>query len=273
MPTSSSWDPKVTLAAQVTPWLQPYVTYSQSMRAPTASETLMTGVHPYSAYFNLRFLPNPFLVPEKQKGWELGFNIKKDGVFAPRDKLRIKADYYAQDVENYITTCIGPGGYDSAAHVAYSTAYFCNNFGTTDLKGVEIEGEYDVGFAFAHAAYTYTHSELPQQQNGLGAESYMPDHVFSITGGLRFLDQRLVVGMRGTFVSETDLGSGNYNESYRIADFFSTYEVRQGLDLGLTVENLFDTAYTPALSTVPPTATGIDLGRGRTFMLSTRAQF
>jgi hemoglobin/transferrin/lactoferrin receptor protein len=244
------------------------------MRAPTASETLMTGVHPYSQYFNLRFLPNPFLVPEEQKGWEFGFNVMKDGLFAPKDKLRIKADYYKQDVQNYITACLGPSGYDPVAMVAYSTAYFCNNFGTTDLQGVEVEADYDVRYAFAHAAYTYTQSNLPQQENGLGAESYMPDHVFSITGGLRFLDEKLEVGMRGTFVSKTDLGSGTFNDAYQIADFFSTYTVREGLNLGLTVENLFDTAYTPALSTLPSGApAGFDIGRGRTFILSTRAQF
>lgn len=271
--SESSWDPKVTLAAQVTPWLQPYVTYSQSMRAPTVSETLMTATHPYfPPYYVLEFVPNPFLVPESQKGWEFGFNLKQDGVFAPKDKVRIKADYYTQKVENYITACIVSTFTPPFSQRDY--AYFCNNFGTTDLQGVEVEGEYDVGYAFAHAAYTYTHSELPQQENGLGAESYLPDHVFSITGGLRFLGEKLVIGMRGTFVSQTDIGGGNFEESYSLADFFSTYEAYEGLDLGLTVTNLFDRAYTPALSTVPTgNPAGLETGRGRTFLLTTRAQF
>jgi hemoglobin/transferrin/lactoferrin receptor protein len=270
--SESSWDPKVTLAAQVLPWLQPYVTYSQSMRAPTIGETLMTGVHPYfPPYYVLEFVPNPFLVPESQKGWEFGFNVKQDGVFAPKDKVRIKADYYTQKVENYITSCVTSTFTPPFSQRDY--AFFCNNFGTTDLQGVEVQGEYDVGYAFAQAAYTYTHSKIPQQSNGLGAESYMPDHVFSITGGLRFLDERLVVGMRGTFVSQTDIGGGNFEDAYSLADFFSTYKAYDGLDLGLTVTNLFDRAYTPALSTVPPGDTDVDTGRGRTFLLTTRAQF
>jgi hemoglobin/transferrin/lactoferrin receptor protein len=270
--SESSWDPKVTLAAQVTPWLQPYVTYSQSMRAPTVNETLMTATHPYfPPYYVLEFVPNPFLVPEKQKGWEFGFNVLKDNVFASRDKLRIKADYYTQDVENYISSCIVSTFTPPFSQRDY--AYFCNNFGTTDLQGVEIEADYDTGHAFTHVAYTYTHTEIPQQQNGLGAESYMPDHVFSMTGGLRFLNEKLVVGARGTYVSQTDLGSGNIQESYTIADVFTTYEAHQGLSLGLTVENVFDKSYTPALSTVPTGNTGVDTGRGRTFILSTRAQF
>ncbi|MFA5900170.1 MAG: TonB-dependent receptor [Hyphomicrobium sp.] len=273
--SESSWDPKVTLAARLTDWLQPYVTYSQSMRAPTVSESLMTATHPYfPPYYVLEFVPNPFLVPEKQKGWEFGFNVMKDGVFAPRDKLRIKADYYTQDVENYITSCIVETFPAVPPGSQRDYAYFCNNFGTTKVQGVEVEGDYDAGYAFAHAAYTYTHSNIPQQQNGLGAESYMPDHVFSMTGGLRFLNEKLVVGARGTYVSQTNLGSGNVEEAYTLADVFSTYEVRDGFNLGVTVENVFDRAYTPTLSTVPTGSTaGLDTGRGRTFILSTRAQF
>jgi len=271
--SESSWDPKVTLAAQVAPWLQPYVTYSQSMRAPTVNETLITATHPYGGpYYVLEFVPNPFLVPEKQKGWELGFNVKQDNVFAPGDKFRMKADYYRQDVENYISSCIVSTF--TPPYYAKDYAYFCNNFGTTDVHGVEIEADYDAGYAFSHLAYTYTHSTIPQQENGMGAESYMPDHVFSLTGGLRFLDQKLVVGARGTYVSQTDLGSGNFADSYALADLFSSYKVRDGLDLGLTVENVFDKAYTPALGTVPTGyLSGVETGRGRTFILSTKAQF
>jgi len=269
--SESSWDPKVTLAAQVTPWLQPYVTYSQSMRAPTVSETLMAGAHPYApGVIELQFVANPFLVPEEQRGWEFGFNVKQDSVFTRGDRFRLKADYYRQKVKDYITACVIE---DTTFPFTENFAYFCNNFGTTDLQGVEIEGEYDVGYAFVQASYTYTHSDLPQQENGLGAESYMPDHVGSITGGLRFLDQRLVVGMRGTFVSETDLGGGNFQQPYGIADFFSSYEIYDGFNAGLTVTNLFDDSYTPALSTVPTGDLGYDTGRGRTFLLTTRAHF
>ncbi len=270
--SESSWDPKVTLAAQVTDWLQPYVTYSQSMRAPTTNETLMTATHPYfPPYYVLEFVPNPFLVPEKQKGWEFGFNVMKDGILTPRDKFRLKADYYRQDVENYISSCIVET--TTPQHYQRDYAYFCNNFGTTNVQGVEIEGDYDAGYAFAHLAYTYTHSDIPQDENGLGAESYMPDHVFSMTGGLRFLNEKLVVGARGTYVSQTNLGSGTYQESYALADVFGTYEAYEGLTLGLTVENVFDRSYTPALNTVPTGSTGVDTGRGRTFLLTTRAQF
>ncbi len=265
--SESSWDPKVTLAAQVTPWLQPYVTYSQSMRAPTVSETLMTGTHPYApGFFELEFVPNPFLVPESQRGWEIGFNVLESGIFAPNDKLRIKADYYRQKVEDYITSCFIPG-------FPVNTVYFCNAFGTTDLQGVEIEGDYDVGFAFARAAYTYTDSKLPSAENSLGAVSYLPDHVVSVTGGLRFLDERLEVGLRGTYVSQTDLRDGTYEDSYTLADFFSTYQATEDVTVGLTVTNLFDRAYTPALSTVPSGNPAIETGRGRTFILSTRARF
>ncbi|XSG82209.1 MAG: TonB-dependent receptor domain-containing protein [Methyloligella sp. ZOD6] len=283
----SSWDPKVTLAAQATPWLQPYVTYSESMRAPTVQETLMTGLHPIpigGPTLNLTFLPNPFLKPEFQKGWEFGFNIAQDSVFRPGDVLRLKADYYTQQVENYITECEGPEDVDVSFPNGFfappsisiiQTAFFCNNPGVSDVDGVEMEGLYDTGIAFGGFSYTYTHTDLPNRGSGLGATSYLPEHYATVTGGIRLMDQQWTIGMRGTFVSSTDLGDGSELAGYELADFFTSYQVREWLNLGFTVENLFDRAYTPALSTI---ATGlddtdIDLGRGRTFYLSARAQF
>ena len=39
----------------------------------------------------LAFGPNPFLEPEIQKGWEFGFNIRKDRLFTRNDSFRLKA--------------------------------------------------------------------------------------------------------------------------------------------------------------------------------------
>jgi hemoglobin/transferrin/lactoferrin receptor protein len=77
-----SFDPKVTLAAQVTDWLQPYITYSNRC-APSVSELFAGGTHPGAA--GVGFAPNLFLNPESQKGIEVGANIKKDGLFTPTD--------------------------------------------------------------------------------------------------------------------------------------------------------------------------------------------
>src|SRR5690606_13294320 len=62
------FNPKITLALNPTQWFMPFVTYAETMRAPTVSETLMGGVHPGGGPTN-GFSPNPFLDPEISKGW------------------------------------------------------------------------------------------------------------------------------------------------------------------------------------------------------------
>jgi hemoglobin/transferrin/lactoferrin receptor protein len=264
------FDPKVTLAAHVTPWLQPYVTYSESMRAPTVSETFTGGLHPPSnaAMF---FFPNPFLDPEVQKGWEFGFNIVEDGLLTANDSFRFKGDYFTMDVENYITGCAAASGF-----------YFCNARGTSTVQGVELQGMYDTGFAFAGLTYTHTDTALPSQINGFGAQSFLPDDVLTLTGGLRFLQEKLTVGARGYITSKSYNGAdviptnGNpnnpYNAGYELLDLFANYKVDGNIDVGFTVSNVFDLAYTPALSTPATDFTGL-LGPGRTFLVTTRAQF
>jgi hemoglobin/transferrin/lactoferrin receptor protein len=234
------------------------------------SETFTGGLHPPSnaAMF---FFPNPFLDPEVQKGWEFGFNIVEDGLLTANDSFRFKGDYFTMDVENYITGCAAASGF-----------YFCNARGTSTVQGVELQGMYDTGFAFAGLTYTHTDTALPSQINGFGAQSFLPDDVLTLTGGLRFLQEKLTVGARGYITSKSYNGAdviptnGNpnnpYNAGYELLDLFANYKVDGNIDVGFTVSNVFDLAYTPALSTPATDFTGL-LGPGRTFLVTTRAQF
>ena len=74
---------------------------------------------------------------------------------------------------------------------------------------------------------------------------------------------------------------------YTLVDLFTSYRFDSGFEIGATVVNLFDTDYTPALTTpivpfgpaTPTNCFGSDLpncsdyGRGRTFLLTAKAQF
>jgi len=273
----SRLNPSVTVAAQVLPWLQPYARYAEAFRAPTTSEAMAGGSHPGGGF---GFSPNPFLEPETSKGWEFGTNVVVDGLLTRDDRFRFKANYYAQDIDNYITACFGAGG----------GVYFCNNKGTSQIQGVELEGHYDAGYVFAGLTYTYTHSDLPAQVNGFGAQSYLPDHVLTLTGGLRFLEQRLVVGARGYITSEAYNGADQpgtwfgpgvsangdpndpYNDGYALLDLYATYTTDFNTTLGVTVTNVFDETYTPEISTGASGFTG-DTGRGRTALFTIRSQF
>ncbi len=261
------FNPKVTFALNPTPWLQPYVTYSESMRYPTVNETFVGGSHPGSGTPPQFFYPNPFLEPEIAKGWEFGFNIKKDGLFARNDSFRFKATYFMLDVENYITASFVGG------------THFINNPGISKVDGVELQGMYDARYVFAGMSYTYSNSDLPPQANGFGAQSYLPEHVLSITAGLRFFDEKLTVGARGYFASKAYTGgdliptNGDpYTPGYELLDLFASYKFDSGLQLGASVTNVFDEAYTPYTATPATGFTG-DTGRGRTVLLTAKAQF
>ena len=280
------FDPKLTLAAQVLDWLQPYVTYSESFRAPTISETLTGGIHPGGT--NISFQPNPFLDPEIQKGWEFGANVVQDNVLTGGDSFRLKADYYRMEIDNYVTGCqlntaMGP------------RFYFCNARGISVVQGVELQGMYDAGYAFSGFSYTYTNTDLPSQIDGFGAHSFLPDHTAVLSGGVRLLDRKLTLGGRVSYFSESYIGAINagtpaqrapygspYMPGYTLVDFFSSYKFDQGIELGFNVNNVFDEVYTPALSTTFTEGTKcygsnqvgcIDSGIGRTFFLTAKAQF
>jgi hemoglobin/transferrin/lactoferrin receptor protein len=266
-------DPKITLAANVTPWLQSYITYAETFRPPTVQETMLGGPHPSGA--SAIFYPNPFLEPEVAKGWELGANIKLNGLFSRGDAFRFKANYFNNDVENYIT----------GIFTAFGQGIFVNVPGSSHLQGIELQGAYDTGQAFASLSYTYTDSDLPSQLNGLGAQSYLPTHILSLTGGLRFFDRKLTVGARGTFASDAFIGVLNatdpahpFTAGYAIVDLYTTYKVSENVTLGANLNNLFDVGYTPALSSPPTvncTLAGVtcNTGLGRTVLFTVKTSF
>ncbi len=246
--SDSAFSPKVTLDARLIDLFQPYVTYSQSFSPPTVSETLTGGSHPGEDF---GFLANPFLQPEKQRGWEFGFNSKRDGLFVPGDSFRFKADYYTMDVDNYIT-----GDFDFAAG-PFGEVLFVNNPGTSLVDGVELQGTYDAGYWFGGLAYSHSHTNLPGQIDGFGLHSYLPGDTTTLTAGVRLLDQKLTLGARGYIVSKSksgDFNSGPFGgepaffDAYQTVDLFSNYKVTDDVTVGLTVSNLTDVAYSPALS-------------------------
>jgi hemoglobin/transferrin/lactoferrin receptor protein len=237
------------------------------MRFPTVSETFMGGDHP-GAGPGQGFFPNPFLEPEISKGWEFGFNTSVEHVFTPRDTLHFKAGYYNNDVENYITGCRLPN----------SQQYFCNNFGTSKIQGIELQGMYDTGYFFAGASYTWTDSDLPSQINGLGAQSFTPEHVASLSAGVRLFKERWTLGARVFHASDAYIGLVNnpvnpWTEGYTLLDLYTSYKITPDIQVGATITNVTDEAFTPATAT-PGTAGFIgETGRGRTAIFSVRAKF
>ncbi|WP_159994146.1 TonB-dependent receptor domain-containing protein [Roseomonas sp. 18066] len=263
--SKGSVDPRITLAANVTPWLQPYVTWSRSMRAPTLQETMLGGSHPGST--SASYIPNPNLSPETQQGWEFGVNIQKRGLLRETDTLRARAAYFVMDVDDYIAA-----RYVTAQRVFQNT----NIEGTTKQRGFEAEVSYDARIVFGSLGYTHIDSDLPSQMPGIGASQYLPDDVVSASLGARFLDERLTVGARYDYVSGGLVSGFNSSftgpavtdrqDGYHLVGLFASAKVTENVELNARVSNLLDEKYVPFLST-----TGN--GQGRTFYLGTQLRF
>ena len=262
------FDPSVTVSVHPTDWLNPYVGYTETFRAPTTNELLMGGSHP--GVGGSPFEPNPTLKPEVAKTWEVGANLTRDDVFTSGDSVRFKADVFYSSVENYITGVIVP------------KQMFANNPGVTHVQGLELQAAYDAGFMFGSVGYTHTTTDLPSTIDGLGAVSYLPADVVTATVAGRFLDdQSLTIGTRFYAVGQTDNGKDNfdlglvptrYAPGYQLVDIFANYKLENGVELGANIANVFDVAYTPALSTTAASP-GVATGRGRTFELTAKASF
>ncbi len=109
------FSPKVTLALVPGSVVTPYVSYAEGYRAPSITETLVTGSHVASGpgqgdtsrcsdgsrgFFC--FLPNPNLRPEVGKNKEVGLNIKKNDLLMQGDTFRAKFNVFRNDIDDFI---------------------------------------------------------------------------------------------------------------------------------------------------------------------------
>lgn len=253
--------PKGTLAFRPTDWMQVYGSYGLGFRPPALTESLMAGNHPGGV--PVRFFPNPFLDPEHTRGWEIGLNTAYDGLFLPRDNIRMKANYFDNDVKDYITAYVGYCGGRGPCF------YYDNVDGTTNVKGFELEVGYDARFAFMSIGYHHIVNNLTPG-DGLGALPYQPEDVLTLTAGLRFADERIVIGGR-----IRDVSGSEYRESssivpidgYQLYDAFASFKVNDNLEFNFNAENLTNEYYVPAMTTDDVAGPGMTVKFGMTARL------
>jgi hemoglobin/transferrin/lactoferrin receptor protein len=248
--------PTFMVAVQPFDWLQPFVKYSRSFRPPTIMESLLNSVH--SNEINT-YAPNPDLGPERGDTYELGFNISKNGVFKDDDKLRLKVVGFYREIENYIAL-----GQSYNADVDKRYISFVNLLGTTRMRGLELEANYDARIWYLGGTLTLNHAEFPETAavgGGFPAGEVdpfnsvlfvQPERRIALDGGIRLFEQKLTLGARMTKVSETNPTIGtlqnNYKlDGYTIYDLYGSYAFTDDIKLRVNVNNLTDVAYISAL--------------------------
>ena len=270
------WSPKITVGLMPASVVTPYVSYAEGYRAPSITETLVSGSHssatPFDAFFVCPsgqhlfdppgpanpntslfcFLPNPNLRPEVGKTKEIGINVKKNDLFFAGDSFRGKFNLFRNDVEDYIDA------------VAFSTPaappylgrfmpfYQYQNIAAARIQGFEAETMYDAGLWFAGVSATI--QEGKNVQTGIGLYSIQPQKI-TTTAGIRFAERKAVLTATWTSVKgNTDIPA-NYlpSTSYDLVNLYLTVKPTENLTATFSVENLLNQYYRPYA--VPRSAT------------------
>ncbi len=239
--------PKITIGVTPIEGVQPYVTYAEGYRAPAITETLVNGLHPVPSTF--LFIPNPRLKPEIGKTVEAGLNLKFDNVFQKGDRVRGKVSVFQNRVSNFIEGVFTDPGNDCGNPFlplgCADAVYTYQNITRAKLQGIEAEFAYDAGRWFASIGGSIIRGDNLVLNQPL--ESVYPDKV-SIAGGLRFLDEKLVVSGRVTLVDEqrrlpAAILAANASKAYALIDANISYQLATDTRLFAIAENIGDVRY------------------------------
>ncbi|MCA1908496.1 MAG: TonB-dependent hemoglobin/transferrin/lactoferrin family receptor [Magnetospirillum sp.] len=229
--SDGAFSPKLGLAYQLTPWAQPYASYSQAFRAPSLTTMFNSGQH----YPGNNFIANPDLKPETAHNFELGANLKWRDVVSPKDKLTSKLATYQNNVSDYIEQTIG------------TTTTTTRNIDKARIRGIEAELAYDslswfgsVGGALIRGKNVTDHTSL----------NSIPADQVSFTIGHRFTEMGVETGWRTALVAAQNRvnSSGTASSGYALHDIFASWtppQLNDDLRLDFAVDNLFDKYYRP----------------------------
>ncbi|NLU14942.1 MAG: TonB-dependent receptor [Serratia liquefaciens] len=296
------FNPSVLLSAQVTPWLQPFVSYSKSMRGPNIQEVFFANSGGQSM--------NPFLKGETAETYQAGFNANAHDLLFKQDSFQLKAVYFESKIKNYISSqsymvCSNRQKCNRSqatqeewdnADVNVSMTMYSNAYEPVRTRGVEVEAMYDAGFAYTKLSLSKEHTSQPTNQAsnvfGAGDVTELPEMYFTLDSGVRLLDEKLTLGglikYTGKAVRLSPDSNVDENEQLlkepaphipTIIDLYSTYQFNRNLLLKFSVQNLMDKDYSDALNKMnslpsqsrdfSPTNTA----RGRTYIFGGEVRF
>jgi hemoglobin/transferrin/lactoferrin receptor protein len=232
-------------------------TLATTERMPTLDELYSSG--PQVASLRLD--------KEKAETVELGLTWQRDGLLSADDSLQVKLTGFHNDIDNLIAR--------NATGVAGVDPYFVN-LRAAQIWGAELEAAYDAERWFATLAW----SKVKSRDGATGLQlSDTPAENVALTLGVKLPDQGLVIGWRGYYFDHiTNYSAGatvvNANASgsaYDTHDLFASWTAQTGalagLEVNLTVENLFDAQYRNnlALDNAPGLNAKVTIGKSVTW--------
>lgn len=259
--------PKITIGFLPTSIVTPYLSYAEGYRAPSITESLISGGHTATSigagdtarcadgsrgYFC--FIPNTGLRPEVGKNKEIGINLKKNDLIVAGDGLRGKFNLYQNDVEDYIDynlfTC-PPGSGNTGLCYQYQ-----NITGGARIRGFEAEVMYDANSWFVGVSGSA--QEGKRVQTGVGLLN-IPSQKITTTAGVRLLDNTVILsGMWTNVKANTDLPAGTIPAtSYNLVNLYATVRPTKDISVQFSVENLLNQYYRPYAIPGPDPGTGL----------------
>lgn len=248
------FSPKITVGVTPVAGFTPYVSYAEGYRAPSITETLISGAHATGggpAFFNCPdgttglfcFLPNPNLRPEVGKNKEAGVNLKYNGIFSANDSFRGKFNAFRNDIDGYIDlvastpVAVPPFG-------SFSQFYQYQNITHARIEGIEVETMYDAGTWFVGVA-----GHLMRGKNtvtNIGLATIIPRKV-TTTAGVRLLDRTLVLSAQwSSFAANNDLPAGYLpSTAYELVNLYLTWQATRDITFTASVDNLLNQYYRP----------------------------
>jgi hemoglobin/transferrin/lactoferrin receptor protein len=194
-------------------------------------------------------LPSLNLNKEKADSVELGLTFQRQDLLAAGDSLKMKATLFHNDLSDLIVTNGATGAVPRYINVR-----------AAELWGGEIEASYDAERWFAGLAYSNVRSayrDMPNPAaNGLTVADTPAENI-ALTVGAKIPDRGLTLGWTARYfdaittysISTAAAGTitPTYSPAYDTHDLFVTWKPEQGalagLDVTLTVENVFDADY------------------------------
>lgn len=245
---SSRLSPQVSLAWQATPWLQPYISYTEAYRAPSLTELFVGGQH----FPGNNFVPNPNLKPETAHNFEIGTNLRFSDVLMNGDRLRARVAMFRNNITDFIEQTVRATTTTSA------------NIGEARIQGVEVEMQYDAGSWFAGIGGSLLRGDNLETNQPLAS---IPAGRLALNGGYRFQAQGLVVGGR-LILNEAQTripNTGGYRDtaSSAIMDIYASWTPPelQHVRFDLGANNLFDSLYRRPNWNAVPTPPFAEVGR------------
>ncbi|ELX8378009.1 TonB-dependent receptor [Providencia vermicola] len=301
------FNPGVLLSAEIIPEFQPFVSYSHSMRAPNSQEVFFSQNGGNSM--------NPFLKGEKAQTWQIGFNSVKPDLIVQGDQFNMKALWFNTKVKDYITSkpyllcrprteaefawCLmNDDVWDKEFPDFMQKSYiYMNDPRNVNLRGYELQANYDAGVFYSTLSYTKETSAQPVSIASVadfsaGDLTELPDYYLTLDSGVRLFDETLKLGSTITVIGPAkrigveslvdnngDAFKDKYEKQPTIIDLYADYKINKNVKLMFSVNNVTNETYSDALNRSNSTAIMEERGknnataRGRSYMLGGEVRF